>query len=190
MEYPTFHQFDVNDTCKLYNKMKNIKTALDGVETYLKNTNYDESEPNSCSFVSTNINPQKTYFATQESQFSTSKMRLNKLDWRSIFIVNPLPETHMQYVIDQLEQYVGKVSRAEYVWAINEQQVILFVKFKYWYDTTFNRVFRSELIITQEKNRHSYAKDTVDLHMDYNKYTFKVLLCKRCSNEDTNTADI
>ena len=117
-------------------------------------------------------------------------MRLNKLDWRSIFIVNPLPETHIQYVIDQLEQYVGKVSRAEYVWAINEQQVILFVKFKYWYDTTFNRVFRSELIITQEKNRHSYAKDTVDLHMDYNKYTFKVLLCKRCSNEDTNTADI
>lgn len=189
MEYPTFHRFDVNDTCGLYNKMKNIKTALDGVETYLKNTNYDESEPNSCSFVSTNINPQKTYFATQESDVSTSKIKLNNLEWRSIFIINPLPEMHIQYIIDQLEQYVGKVSRSEYIWAINEQQVILFVKFKYWYDTTFNRVFRSELIITQEKNRHSYAKDTVDLHMDYNKYTFKVLLCKRKSNEDTNTDD-
>lgn len=185
MEYPTFYELDINETSILYNKMKNIKSALDGVESYIVNHYYDP-DASACSFVSTNINPQKTYFATEISNSSYPKIQLNKLDWRSIFIINPLPETQIQYIIDQLEQYVGKVSRAEYVWAINEQQVILFVKFKYWYDTTFNRVFRSELIINQEKNRHSHAKDTVDLHMDYTKYTFNVLLCKRISSEYTN----
>lgn len=189
MEYPTFYEFDRNETSDLYNKMKTIKSALDGVESYLINHYYDP-DASACSFVSTNINPQKTYFATEISNSSSPKIQLNKLDWRSIFILNPLPHTQIQYIIDKLEQYIGKVARAEYVWAINEQQVVLYVKFKYWYDTLFNRVFRSELIITQEKNKHSYTKNTVDLHLDFNQTIFNVLLCKRKSSESNETDDI
>jgi len=125
MEYPTFYPFDSNETSALYNKMQSIKSALDGVETHI--INHYNSDATACSFVSNNINPQKTYFAHCIENTSFPKIKLDKLDWRSMFILNPLPEQHLHYIIHQLEQYVGKVSRAEYVWAIIEQKVVLFV---------------------------------------------------------------
>ncbi len=188
MEYPTYSPFDRNELDELYHKMQSIGSALTGVESHIKN-NFYNPEATACSIVSYNINPQKTYFATSALDISPQKLILDKHDWRSIFIMNPLPTNQIHRMIDLFEKYIGKVDRAEYVWAIKEQQVVLFIKFKYWYDNKFNRVLRSELIITQEKNKHTFTKEYINMSFDYGRYIFDIVLCKRKSNEEDDDAN-
>jgi hypothetical protein len=183
MEYPTYSRYDQTELHEVYTQLQSINSVLNCVESQLKN-NPANSESSACSFISSNINPNKTYFATNANDSHSSKMRLDKHDWRSLFIMNPLPANQLQYMITQIELYIGKVARAEYVWAIKEQRVVLYIKCKYWYDTQFVKVFRSELIISQERNKHRFTKESIKLEIDFGRHIFDIVLCKRKSNED------
>lgn len=183
MEYPTYDKYDQTEVHEIYSRLQSIGSVLNCVESQIK-SNPDASEQSVCSFISNNIHPNKTYFATSIADPLNSKMRLDKHDWRSVFIMNPLPADQLQYMIAQFERCIGKVARAEFVWAIKEQRVVLYIKCKHWYDTQFTKVFRSELIISQERNKHSFTKEFTSLHTDFGRHIFDIVLCKRKSNED------
>ena len=175
MEYK-FHDQDFNE---INNDLLSIQMSLKDIETHIENTE-NLNDNCACSFVSKFINKQKTFYALNVNK---TNMVLEKNDWRSIFIMNPPTPEELPNVISQLEKYIGKVYRTEYMWTIREQNVILAIKFKKWYDDEFTRALRSELIVLQEINKSNYKKQYLELVLDFGKYNFDLLLCKRKSKQ-------
>lgn len=175
MEYK-FHDQDFNE---INNDLLSIQMSLKDIETHIENTE-NLSDNCACSFVSKFINKQKTFYALNVNK---TNMVLEKNDWRSIFIMNPPTPEELPNVISQLEKYIGKVYRTEYMWTIREQNVILAIKFKKWYNDEFTRALRSELIVLQEINKSNYKKQYLELVLDFGKYNFDLLLCKRKSKQ-------
>ena len=179
MEY----RFDSTEVEAMFGKLRSIQSALNGIETHIQN-NTELDIACACSFVSKITNNQKTFYALSSDEVDKTPMSLEKTDWRSIFIMNPPPTEELSYVICQLEKYIGKVSKTEYLWAVREQRVILFIKFKKWHNDSFTRNLRSELLIIQEINKNNhYQKQFVDLNLDFGKYEFNIVLCKRKTTE-------
>jgi len=178
MEY----KFDEDELSKISTKLRFIQSAINGIENHIDNAP-DLDIACACSFVSKFINNQKTFYALEPVKDNKTYIELDKNDWRSIFIMNPPDADDLPYVIRQLEKYIGKVYRTEYLWTIREQQVILVIKFKKWYDSEFTRNLRSELIINQEINKNVYKKNFINISLDFGKYDFELLLCKRKSKE-------
>jgi len=175
MEYK-FHDQDFNE---INHDLLSIQASLKDIETHIENTE-NLNDNCACSFVSKFINKQKTFYALNVNK---TNMVLEKNDWRSIFIMNPPTPEELPNVISQLEKYIGKVYRTEYMWTIREQNVILAIKFKKWYDDEFTRALRSELIVLQEINKSNYKKQYLELVLDFGKYNFDLLLCKRKSKQ-------
>lgn len=175
MEYK-FHDQDFNE---INHDLLSIQTSLKDIETHIENTE-NLNDNCACSFVSKFINNQKTFYALNVNK---TNMILEKNDWRSIFIMNPPTPEELPNVISQLEKYIGKVYRTEYMWTIREQNVILAIKFKKWYNDEFTRALRSELIVLQEINKSNYKKQYLELVLDFGKYNFDLLLCKRKSKQ-------
>lgn len=178
MEYK-FHDQNFND---ISHELLSIQASLNDIETHIENTE-NLNDNCACSFVSKFINNKKTFYALNALNVNKTNMILEKNDWRSIFIMNPPTPEELPNVISQLEKYIGKVYRTEYMWTIREQNVILAIKFKKWYNDEFTRALRSELIVLQEINKSNYKKQYLELVLDFGKYNFDLLLCKRKSKQ-------
>ena len=79
------------------------------------------------------------------------------------------------------DKYIGKIYSIRYVWSIRHQSNVICIRLQHWYVDKFSQIFRTELIIQQELNKHTSEKQTVCITNNTNRRTYKVVLGRRLS---------
>jgi len=72
-----------------------------------------------------------------------------------------------------------KVYSIRYVWSIRHQSIVICIRLQHWYADKFSQIFRTELVIQQELNKHTSEKQPVCIKNNTNRHTYKVILGRR-----------
>ena len=159
------------DLSRIKQRLEQVEDELHGVDIGSITTHY----------ISKFVLPCATQYRTIDSNINQNILEPEQYCHNDIFILHPQPTEDIQALCDMFDKYIGKVYSIRYVWSIRHQSIVICIRLQHWYVDKFSQIFRTELIIQQELNKHTSEKQTICITNNTNRHTYKVILGRRLS---------
>ncbi len=170
---------DINaDLARIKNRLEQVEDELQDVDIGSISTYY----------ISKFVLPSATQYRTIESNINQSILEPDQYCHAHIFILDPQPNADLQTLCDMFDKYIGKVYSMRYVWSIRDQAIVICIRLQHWYVDKFSQIFRTELVIQQELNKHASEKQTFCITNNTTRHTHKVILGRRLSKIKTSSS--
>jgi hypothetical protein len=157
------------DLSRIKQRLEQVEDVLHGVDIGSITTSY----------ISKFVLPSATQYRTIDANINQTILEPEHHCYIHLFILNPPPDEDLQTLCDMFDKYIGKVYSIRYVWSIRHQSIIICIRLQYWYVDKFSQIFRTELIIQQELNKHTSEKHSTCITNNTNRHTYKVILGRR-----------
>lgn len=169
----------VESTCSdLKADLSRIKQRLDEVEDVLHGVDFGSI---TTYYISKYVLPCATQYRTIDANINRTILEPEQYCHAHLFILHPQTDEDLQILCDMFDKYIGKVYSIRYVWSIRHQSNVICIRLQHWYVDKFSQIFRTELVIQQELNKHTSEKQTVCITNNTNRRTYKVVLGRRLS---------
>jgi len=165
--------------------LSRIKQRLDAVEDELQDVDIGSI---STHYISKFVLPSTTQYRKIETIINQNILETDRYCHAHLFILHPHPNEDLQVVCDMFDKYIGKVCSMRYVWSIRHQSIVICIRLQHWYVDKFSQIFRTELVIQQELNKHTSEKQSICITNNANRHTYKVILGRRLSKIKTSSA--
>lgn len=159
------------DLSRIKHRLEQVEDELHGVDLGSITTYY----------ISKFVLPSATQYRTIDSSINQTILDPDQYCHNHLFILHPQPTEDLQALCDMFDKYIGKVQSIRYVWSIRHQSIIICVRLQHWYVDKFSQIFRTELVIQQELNKHTSEKQSICITNNANRHTYKVILGRRLS---------
>ena len=160
------------DLSRIKQRLEEVEDELHGVDLGSITTYY----------ISKFVLPSATQYRTIDSNINQTVLEPEQHCYTHLFILQPTPNEDLQILCDMFDKYIGKVHSIRYVWSIRHQSIVICLRLKHWYVDKFSQIFRTELVIQQELNKHTNEKQSICITNNANRHTYKVILGRRLSN--------
>ena len=130
-------------------------------------------------YISKFVLPFATQYRTIDSNINQTILEPEQQCYTYLFILHPPPDEDLQILCEMFDKYIGKVCTIRYVWSIRHQSIVICVRLQHWYVDKFSQIFRTELVIQQELNKHTSEKQSICITNNTNRHTYKVILGRR-----------
>ena len=161
------------DLSRIKHRLEQVEDELHGVDLGSITTYY----------ISKFVLPSATQYRTIDSNINQTILNEGQCCHNHLFILHPQPTEVLQSLCDVFDKYIGKVYSIRYVWSIRHQSIVICIRLQYWYVDKFSQIFRTELVIQQELNKHTSEKQSICITNNTNRHTYKVILGRRLSNK-------
>ena len=134
------------------------------------------------SYVSKFVLPSATQYRMIDANINQTILEPEQQCYIHLFILHPQPDENLQIICDMFDKYIGKVHSIRYVWSIRHQSIVICVRLQHWYVDKFSQIFRTELVIQKELNKHTSEKQSICITNNANntnRHTYKVILGNR-----------
>lgn len=169
---------DINaDLSRIKQRLEQVEDALHGVDLGSIMTQY----------ISKFVLPCATQYRTIDANINRAILEPDQQCHAYLFILHPQPDEDLQSLCDMFDKYIGKVYSIRYVWSIRHQSIVICVRLQHWYVDKFSQIFRTELVIQQELNKHNSEKQPVCIKNNTNRHTYKVILGRRLCKIKTSS---
>lgn len=159
------------DLSRIKHRLEQVEVELHGVELGTITAYY----------ISKFVLPSATQYQTIESNINQSILEPEQYCHAHLFILHIQGDDDLQILCDMFDKYIGKVYSIQYVWSIRHQSIVICVRLQHWYVDKFSQIFRTELVIQQELNKHTSEKQSLCITNNINRRTYKVVLGRRLS---------
>jgi hypothetical protein len=139
------------------------------------------------SYVSKFVLPSAIQYRTIDANINQTILEPEQPHCTHLFILYPHPDEDLQILCDMFDKYIGKVYSMRYVWSIRHQSIVICVRLQHWYVDKFSQIFRTELVIQQELNKHTSEKQSICITNNTNRHTYKVILGNRLCKIKTSS---
>lgn len=164
--------------------LSRIKQRLDAVEDELHGVDIGSITTR---YISKFVLPSATQYRTIDSNINQAILEPDQYCYTHLFLLQPTPNEDLQILCDMFDKYIGKVHSIRYVWSIRHQSIVICVRLQHWYVDKFSQIFRSELVIQQELNKHTSEKQSICITNNTNRHTYKVILGRRLCKIKTSS---
>jgi nitrate reductase alpha subunit len=176
----------VESTCSDLNAdLSRIKQRLDQVEDVLHGVDIGSI---TTSYISKFVLPFATQYRTIDSNINRTILEPEQHCYIHLFILHIQPDVDLQTLCNMFDKYIGKVYSIRYVWSIRHQSIIICIRLQHWYVDKFSQIFRTELVIQQELNKHTSEKQSICITNNTNRHTYKVILGRRLCRIKTSSS--
>ena len=166
------------DLARIKNRLEQVEDELHGVDIGSITTYY----------ISKFVLPSATQYRTIDSNINQSMLEPEQYCHAHLFILNPQPTEDIQALCDMFDKYIGKINSMRYVWSIRHQSIVICIRLQHWYVDKFSQIFRTEMVIQQELNKHTSEKLSICITNNTNRHTYKVILGRRLSKIKTSSS--
>ena len=166
------------DLSRIKQRLEQVEDELHGVDIGSITTSY----------ISKFVLPSATQYRTFDANINQTILEPEQHCYIHLFILHPQPREDLQALCDMFDKYIGKVYSIKYMWSIRHQSIIICVRLQYWYVDKFSQIFRTELIIQQELNKHTSEKHSICITNNTFRHTYKVILGRRLSKIKTSSS--
>lgn len=166
------------DLSRIKQRLAQVEDELHGVDIGSITTHY----------ISKFVLPSATQYRTIDTNINQNILEPEQYCHTHLFILHPQPEEDLQALCDMFDKYIGKVYSIRYVWSIRHQSIVICVRLQHWYVDKFSQIFRTELVIQQELNKHTSEKQSICITNNTNRHTYKVILGHRLCRIKTSTS--
>ena len=156
--------------------LSRIKQRLDQVEDVLHGVDIGSITTH---YISKFVLPFATQYRTIDSNINRTILEPEQYCHAHLFILHPFPHDDLPILCDMFDKYIGKVYTIRYVWSIRHQTIVICIRLQHWYVDKFSQIFRTELVIQQELNKHTSEKQSICITNNTNRHTYKVILGRR-----------
>ncbi len=161
---------DINaDLSRIKQRLEQVEDELHGVDIGSITTHY----------ISKFVLPCATQYRTIDSNINQNILEPEQYCHTHLFVLHTQPDEDLEILCDMFNKYIGKVYSIRYVWSIRHQSIVICIRLQHWYADKFSQLFRTELIIQQELNKHTSEKQTICITNNTNRHTYKVILGRR-----------
>lgn len=164
--------------------LSRIKQRLDAVVDVLHGVDIGSITTH---YISKFVLPSTTQYRTIDSNINQAILEPDQYCHAHLFILHPQPCEDLQVLCDMFDKYIGKVQSTRYVWSIRHQSIVICVRLQHWYVDKFSQIFRTELVIQQELNKHTSEKQSICITNNTNRHTYKVILGRRLCRIKTSS---
>lgn len=169
---------DINaDLSRIKQRLDEVEDVLHGVDIGSITTHY----------ISKFVLPSATQYRTIDSNINQTILEPHQLCHAHLFILNPQPDEDLQILCDMFDKYIGKVYSIRYVWSIRHQSIVICIRLQHWHVDKFSQIFRTELVIQHELNKHTSEKQSICITNNANRHTYKVILGNRLCKIKTSS---
>ena len=140
------------------------------------------------SYVSKFVLPSATQYRTIDANINQTILEPEQHCYIHLFILRPPPDEDLQILCEMFDKYIGKVYSIRYVWSIRHQSIVICIRLQHWYVDKFSQIFRTELVIQQELNKHNSEKQSICITNNTNRHTYKVILGNRLCKIKTSSS--
>jgi hypothetical protein len=169
---------DINaDLSRIKQRLEQVEDVLHGVDLGSIATQY----------ISKFVLPCSTQYRTIDANINRAILEPDQQCHAYLFILHPQPDEDLQSLCDMFDKYIGKVYSIRYLWSIRHQSIVICIRLQYWYVDKFSQIFRTELAIRQELNKHTSEKQPVCIKNNANRHTYKVILGSRLCKIKTSS---
>ena len=169
---------DINaDLSRIKQRLEQVEDVLHGVDIGSITTHY----------ISKFVLPSATQYRMIDANINQTILEPEQYCHVHLFILNPQPSADLQIICDMFDKYIGKVQSIRYVWSIRHQSIVICIRLQHWYVDKFSQIFRTELVIQKELNKHTSEKQHFCITNNTNRYTYKVILGNRLCKIKTST---
>ena len=165
------------DLSRIKQRLEQVEDVLHGVDMGSITTHY----------ISKFVLPSATQYRTIDSNINQAILEPDQYCYTHLFLLQPTPNEDLQILCDMFDKYIGKVHSIRYVWSIRHQSIVICVRLQHWYVDKFSQIFRSELVIQQELNKHTSEKQSICITNNTNRHTYKVILGRRLCKIKTSS---
>jgi len=165
------------DLSRIKQRLEQVEDVLHGVDIGSITTRY----------ISKFVLPSATQYRTIDTNINQNILEPDQQCYIHLFILHPQPDEDLQVVCDMFDKYIGKVYSIRYVWSIRHQSIVICVRLQHWYVDKFSQIFRTELVIQQELNKHTSEKQSICITNNTNRHTYKVILGRRLCKIKTSS---
>ena len=165
------------DLSRIKQRLEQVEDVLHGVDIGSITTHY----------ISKFILPFATQYRTIDANVNQTILEPDQQCYIHLFILYPQPDEDLQILCDMFDKYIGKVHSIRYVWSIRHQSIVICVRLQHWYVDKFSQIFRSELVIQKELNKHASEKYSISITNNANRHTYKVILGNRLCKIKTSS---
>jgi nitrate reductase alpha subunit len=157
------------DLSRIKQRLEEVVDVLYGVDIGSITTHY----------ISKFVLPSATQYRTIDSNVNQTILEPEQHCYIHLFILHTQPDEDLQILCDMFDKYIGKVYSIRYVWSIRHQSIVICVRLQHWYVDKFSQIFRTELVIQQELNKHISEKQSICITNNKNRHAYKVILGNR-----------
>jgi nitrate reductase alpha subunit len=157
------------DLSRIKQRLEAVVDVLHGVDIGSITTHY----------ISKFVLPSATQYRTIDTNINQNILEPDQQCYIHLFILHPQPDEDLQILCDMFDKYIGKVHSIRYVWSIRHQSIVICVRLQHWYVDKFSQIFRTELVIQQELNKHTSEKQSICITNNTNRHAYKVILGRR-----------
>jgi hypothetical protein len=165
------------DLSRIKQRLEKVEDVLHGVDLGSITTQY----------ISKFVLPCATQYRTIDANINRAILEPDQQCHAHLFILDPPPDEDLQSLCDMFNKYIGKVYSIMYVWSIRHQSIVICIRLQHWYVDKFSQIFRTELVIQQELNKHTSEKQPVCIKNNTNRHTYKVVLGRRLCKIKTSS---
>ena len=165
------------DLSRIKQRLEAVVDVLHGVDIGSITTHY----------ISKFVLPSATQYRTIDSNINQTILETEQCCHTHLFILHPQPDEDLQILCDMFDKYIGKVYSIRYVWSIRHQSIVICIRLQHWYVDKFSQIFRTELVIQQELNKHTSEKQSICITNNANRHTYKVILGNRLCKIKTSS---
>jgi len=166
------------DLSRIKQRLEQVEDVLHGVDMGSITTHY----------ISKFVLPSATQYRTIDSNINQAILEPDQYCYTHLFLLQPTPNEDLQILCDMFDKYIGKVHSIRYVWSIRHQSIVICVRLKHWYVDKFSQIFRTELVIQQELNKHTIEKQSICITNNTNRHAYKVILGRRLCKIKTSSS--
>jgi hypothetical protein len=157
------------DLSRIKQRLEEVVDVLHGVDMGSITTHY----------ISKFVLPSATQYRTIDANINQTILEPEQQCYTHLFILHTPPDEDLQTLCDMFDKYIGKVYSIRYVWSIRHQSIVICVRLQHWYVDKFSQMFRTELVIQQDLNKHTSEKQSICITNNANRHTYKVILGRR-----------
>lgn len=165
--------------------LSRIKQRLEQVEDVLHDVDMGSITTH---YISKFVLPSATQYRTIDANMNRAILDPEQHCHAHLFILYPPPDEDLQSLCDMFDKYIGKVYTIQYVWSIRHQSIVICIRLQHWYVDKFSQIFRTELVIQQELNKHTNEKQPIYITNNANRHTYKVILGNRLCKIKTSSS--
>jgi hypothetical protein len=166
------------DLSRIKQRLEEVEDVLHGVDIGSITTSY----------ISKFVLPSATQYRTVDSNINQTILEPEQCCHAYLFILQPAPNEDLQILCDMFDKYIGKVYSIRYMWSIRHQSIVICIRLQHWYVDKFSQIFRTELVIQQELNKHTIEKQSICITNNTNRHTYNVILGRRLCKIKTSSS--